>query len=208
MKEKMELSDFLEEVEAFEEAEKFLKLIVVPKNSVYTNNTEILGQIPGIPDLCLVAKIVNPDLEIVGNPKAVTYEHWSVSPEEVFAIAKENSQKKLAIESIESITGVNAIAPMMVVTDGNPVETGFFGGAAIFFLKNAKKVSKLLGGDFYIIPSSVHETICLSTNLPEDHTSQEIKETILEVNRSLPIRERLSDHLYMYHTDTCTYSVV
>lgn len=71
-------------------------------------------------------------------------------------------------------------------------------GAGVIFLDKdvQQKVSEIMGGDFVIIPSSVHETIC--TDMCDIDT---IKAMVQEVNNTqLSAEEILSDSVYFYNS--------
>lgn len=63
-----------------------------------------------------------------------------------------------------------------------------------------KKISLALGGDFFILPSSVHETICV----PYKSADKEILDKMVkEVNQQqVPLEEQLEDHAYIYRAET------
>jgi hypothetical protein len=70
-------------------------------------------------------------------------------------------------------------------------------GAAVMTMNDKlKEFSDVIGGDFYVIPSSVHELILFADN---DGMACDINEMIREVNTTeLSPDEVLSDHVYLY----------
>lgn len=83
--------------------------------------------------------------------------------------------------------------PMYVATNDRMTN-----GAAVLTMKDKlKEFAQIIGGDYYIIPSSVHELILLGKG--GENSSQEIDTMIREVNRTqLGPDDVLSDHVYEY----------
>lgn len=83
-------------------------------------------------------------------------------------------------------------APKMYVVKN---ASGFNGATGIFVDKNLRAdVSEKLGGEFFIIPSSIHETICISA---EDMDPEQLEGMIEEVNEShVAPEEVLADHAF------------
>ena len=60
-----------------------------------------------------------------------------------------------------------------------------------------EQLAKRVDGDYYLIPSSVHEFILLPVD--QERSAEELKEMIVEVNSTeLTPEEILSDQLYLY----------
>lgn len=71
------------------------------------------------------------------------------------------------------------------------------GAAALLDSKTMEDISEKLGGDFIVLPSSIHETIVLPLN--EDMDRQTLEAMVQDVNAGqVAPEERLSDHVYMY----------
>ena len=74
--------------------------------------------------------------------------------------------------------------------------SGFFWGAGTLFYPGIMdRIRELLGGDFYVLPSSVHELILIKV---EDQDPQELADLVRSANRSV-VRENeiLADDLYI-----------
>ena len=81
---------------------------------------------------------------------------------------------------------------MYVFTNG----PGMFGANAMLFEDQLYDFSQKYGGDFYIIPSSVHDLIAIS---PKLCTPEMLANLVYEVNRDkVDISERLSNEVYFY----------
>ena len=86
--------------------------------------------------------------------------------------------------------------PLYVLTNRD----SFFGASCILYPGLMKKIGKMLGGDYYILPSSVHETILLKTGGEAD--PEYLRCLVREVNRLyVTSDEFLSDEVYMYRQE-------
>lgn len=71
------------------------------------------------------------------------------------------------------------------------------GAATLLDAKTMEEISEKLGGDFIVLPSSIHETIVLPVN--GDMDRQTLEAMVQDVNAGqVAPEERLSDHVYMY----------
>lgn len=72
-----------------------------------------------------------------------------------------------------------------------------YGACSILYPGMLEQLAERIGGDYYMIPSSVHEFLLVPREREQDR--EELKKMIAEVNRTeLPPEEVLSDHLYLY----------
>jgi len=82
---------------------------------------------------------------------------------------------------------------MYVLTANNMLN----GAMALLDQKTMDDISQKLGGDFIVLPSSVHESILLPVNGAYDEHS--LESLVRDVNASIVApEERLSDHVYIY----------
>ena len=80
-------------------------------------------------------------------------------------------------------------------------ETRCFGAAMILVPETMDQMGRILGKDFYIIPSSVHEVLIRPRVKTEDANA--IRKVIREINRTVVEKaERLSDNVYIYDFKT------
>lgn len=71
------------------------------------------------------------------------------------------------------------------------------GASALLDAKTMEDISEKLGGDFIVLPSSIHETIVLPAT--EDMDRHTLEAMVQDVNAGqVAPEERLSDHVYMY----------
>lgn len=140
-----------------------------------------------------------------GSPEFITYNDLfllGVGKEELLQRALDNSVRCLQpqFESLVSNLGMNLpesqFPPVFVLTN----QYALYGAACVFYPGLLAKIARLLGGDFYIVPSSIHEVLILPVDAPGIaalHSAQ------LEANR-LPdpeFRDILNDDVYRYFTE-------
>ncbi len=83
--------------------------------------------------------------------------------------------------------------PMYVLTNASR----YYGAAGLLYEGVLERAARKLGGDFYILPSSVHEVILVAKE--KDDRKMEFTRMIREVNQSqVDPEEWLSDHAYLY----------
>lgn len=95
--------------------------------------------------------------------------------------------REIALEMVQDIPEV-----MFVLSN----DTGMYGAAAILNDSIRQEIAEKVG-DFYVLPSSIHETLIV----PKDAGMElkELEQMVQEVNYTqVPPEERLSDHIYEY----------
>ena len=179
-----------------------------------SSNRDFLEEVPyeEYLDLAIVAYVRIHDKKIGNGIIMVRHEHcrmWGTDPETVLFTAKKNTHDHDAF-TIRHITEVLASMgntslreccdrndfPMYVATNRKMTN-----GASVLVMNDKlREFYKVIGGDYYIIPSSVHELIllgCASTD-----RSVDINRMIRDVNRTqLGPDDVLSDHAYLYSPD-------
>ena len=98
-------------------------------------------------------------------------------------------------EAKERMDEANQDNPLIVVTN----ETGIDGAAAVFYTGVMDQLGEEIKGDFFILPSSVHEIIVA----PDDGRLYypELKEMVTEINETqVAPEDRLTDEVYHYDT--------
>lgn len=79
-------------------------------------------------------------------------------------------------------------------------ESLLYGGAALIFQDQIDNVATALGGDIYLLPSSVHELICVSA---ESARQEHLLEMVKDINKTeVKPEEVLSNSIYKYETAT------
>lgn len=182
------------------------------------HNSEFLETRPYTPveDLAVVYLIDVGDFGAGKATTAITYrmmEEYGISAEELHAIAMDNLARsdisfmsmcdmlrkinpdfyKLAADDIEKSMEVS---PMYVLT----VDDCTFGAAAVLDEATMKDIAEKIGGDFYVIPSSVNEVIIVPKD--KDIENSMLNGMIQEVNETqVDEQDRLSDHVYVYDAE-------
>ena len=140
-------------------------------------------------------------------------EQLSVDSETLFADAMKNS---VIVEPAQLVDMGNAlfspdrinlldrdepIAPedvgsMYVLTNAS----GSLGAATMFYPDVKEKAADLIGGDYYILPSSIHEVILVPDTL--DVKAKDLCEMVKQANRTVvEDQDILSDSVYHYSKD-------
>lgn len=174
----------------------------------YDLNRELLEDVPYIRylDLAIVfhCMVMN---DLLGNGSILIHnnhmESWKVDTEQLFEDASKNMPKLFPPEfqSMEDIVkeiydpGVigGTMYPMYVLTNKSKIN----GAATILYQDVLHTLSEDLHGDFYILPSSVHEVILVPRHM--DIEEERLSQMVREVNETqLQAEEVLSDHAYCY----------
>ena len=88
------------------------------------------------------------------------------------------------------------IGGMYVLTN----ESGSLGAAALFYPDVKEKTAELLGGDYYILPSSIHEVIIVPASAGINE--KELCDMVKQANRTVvDEKDILSDNVYHYSRD-------
>ena len=135
-------------------------------------------------------------------------DNWKVTDRELLEIAVKNTPRLFPGETIpmEEVLG-DALqelpeevrreflrkVSMMILTNSRKT----YGACSILYPGMLEQLAERFGGDYYMIPSSVHEFLLVPREREQDREG--LKKMIAEVNRTeLPPEEVLSDHLYLY----------
>lgn len=192
------------------------KIIMVAVNT--EKNMQLLTEVPHteIQDLSAVYKVYIGNTEDGHGTILIRNEHmkmWGVDVNELHALAVENTRELLPI-TVQSMTEVMR---EMFGGDGMPseMEEAMFaempadqqmyvisnkqkisGAASMFYEDVLSDLSERIGTDLYILPSSTHEVIAVSTNMGEPSY---LAEMVQEINAGqVAPEEQLSDHVYHF----------
>lgn len=106
------------------------------------------------------------------------------------------SPKKSNLLDREEPIAPEDIGGMYVLTNS----TGSLGASALFYPDVKEKAAEILGSDYYILPSSVHETILVPDKA--DINAKDLCEMVKEANRTVvDEKDILSDNVYHYSRD-------
>ncbi|MBQ9815698.1 MAG: hypothetical protein IJM53_08425 [Lachnospiraceae bacterium] len=161
-------------------------------------------------ELCFIL-VFSPD----GDPGGIVVtnellENWGVSGRMVLDMAEENTEKLMGtvfmplkeriedmVMDIEDLKGTpfDVDCPAIIITNNYKV----FGAANMLNKELMEKCAGIFGGDFIIIPSSVHEILLIDPALYPD--GSELNRSIRDVNLLDEIPNNLSDHYYVYSAE-------
>lgn len=192
------------------------KIVMVAVNA--ERNANLLAQVPhqNREDLALIYKVVlgtNADGMASITIRNEHMSFWGVTADQIHELAMVNTREILPV----SVQSMNEIMREMFSKDGMPDDmaqlmfeempptqqmyvisnSAKMNGAASMFYEDAlSSLSEKLGTDLYILPSSVHEVIAVSTDMG---TPESLSEMVREVNGSqVSAEEQLSDHVYRF----------
>lgn len=125
--------------------------------------------------------------------------------EEFARAAKDNIRKNSLIIPLEKMAGILMSADSETEVfesawnygDGEPIVVGSrtgIGGAATAVVLADEIANEI--GDFYMIPSSVHETILSPVSASID--PEELKKMVKEINQTIPREDFLSNNIMLY----------
>ena len=176
-------------------------------------NVELLEKAPYIPMLDLAICFYYAfDSGGVENGMIPIYrshlDNWGVSERDLMECAMENTPRLFPSEIIpmENVLGdllqeipeemrqdIMQKVSMKILTNSRKT----YGACSLLYPGVLERMAEQLNGDFYLIPSSVHEFLLLPKE--QDRGEDELREMILEVNRTeISPEEVLSDHLYFF----------
>lgn len=192
------------------------------------NNRELLKDVPNrqFNDLSLIYRwVVDSKGDglgsiIITNELA---EKLQLTEEELYELASENTCRLLPA----TITPMNEVIRKLMVSDGMPEEMieamlpdipeedglwvignekGINGAVSMLYGGLLDKLANKLSSDLYVLPSSIHETIAVSS---QNFTPEELLTMVKEVNETqvLP-EERLTDNVYFYDKNARTITAI
>lgn len=192
------------------------KIVMTVVNTA--KNAELLSQVPHTEkeDLSLIYKVVVETSEDGIGSITIRNEHmaqWGVSVEDIHEMAVKNTKEVLPItvqtmtEVMREMFGHDGMPEEMaqVMFDDMPLNQQMFiisnkskvnGAASMFYEDTLSELADRIGTDLYILPSSVHEVIAVSTDMG---TPETLANMVQEVNGGqVAPEEQLSDHVYKF----------
>ena len=201
------------------------KIIMVAVNA--ERNRALLDGAPHVmkEDLALIYKVMLGNNHDGMATITIKNEHmamWGVTTETIHELAMQNTKEILPV----TVQSMNEVMREMFSKDGMPDEiaeamfeempvnqqmyvisnTAKVNGAASMFYEDALSgLAEKVGTDLFILPSSVHECIAVSTDMG---TPESLAEMVQEVNGSqVDAEEQLSDHVYRFDAKAKTISL-
>lgn len=190
-------------------------------------NQELLKDCPSIPYLNLSIlfyillddPLLGPGAVIVKNDDLET---WQLSEEELFPLAADNIRRLLPADFLPMdrlLTELRGETDCCAEEGGEGGREGAGEGAGelpLYVLTNSRRtygavwmadpgtlrcISDVLQGDYWILPSSVHECMILPVSFRDDRES--LAQMVSEINRSaLAQEEVLADSVYLFRRET------
>ena len=147
-------------------------------------------------------------------------EYWGIPGEQLLALGKANTAKKIPASLFHIDDLIRLLeeerymqyAPALTEDEKLPLYVmtnteKYYGAYALFYPGLQRHVADVLNTSFYILPSSIHETILVPDS--GQYTPHELQEIVKSANRTVVERkEFLSDSVYYYDRDTGMLSVV
>ena len=192
------------------------KIVMAVVNTA--KNRELLSQVPHTEreDLSLIYKVVvGTGADGIGSI-TIRNEHmeqWGVTVDEIHEMAMKNTKEILPV-TVQTMTEVMR---EMFGSDGMPEEMAEMmfsdmplnqqmfiisnkskvnGAASMFYEDTLSELAEKIGTSLYILPSSVHEVIAVSTDMG---TPEALAGMVREVNGGqVAPEEQLSDHVYKF----------
>lgn len=184
----------------------------------YEKNRELLERVPHLPflDLAIVFYCILNDTP-VGNATVLIHNShmklWDIGCMELYRDAKRNVLRLLPAE-LKTMTEVirelsagmdepeEVGVPMFVLTNCRRIQ----GAASILYDGMLRDCHKRLGGDYYILPSSVHEVILIPASMVADESK--LAAMVRDINGTqVRSTEVLSNHVYFFSSETGQISI-
>ncbi len=132
-----------------------------------------------------------------------------MTPGRLLALALDNTKRntEFTLQRLSELLGFPAEEPaererVYVLTNRKRM----FGACAMLFDSVLEEAGEKLGGDYYLLPASVHECLVLRKSACTDPAA--LKALVYRVNRTeVNPAERLSDSIYLYETEKKALSV-
>lgn len=180
-------------------------------------NTELLEKIPH-KDVLDLAKVYYVVVQECGGSILIYNTHlemWGVDAEELDAVAEENTPTLCPVcvksmwDVVEEMMGElrtekeNVATDMLIMTNPSKVH----GAAAILYPGSMEQMAERLQSNFYILPSSIHETIILPAK--ESDNPGQLIEMVREANATMVNDEEiLADNVYIYNREKKEIKIV
>ena len=125
-------------------------------------------------------------------------ENWGITSSQLLAMAKANTARQYPVSLISINDMIRMVAdeediPMFILTNTEK----YLGAYSMFYPNVQQHVADVLNSSYFILPSSIHETILV----PDSglYTPRELQEMVKSVNHTqMDPRETLSDSVYYY----------
>lgn len=150
-------------------------------------------EIPTVNITKTIAKLYRYDkmrmlVDAMANAEKNTKVIFSTFPDFIFSKSRISDPRKIK-------TSIEQLDTMYILT----TDRGIFGAVALYYEKMPESIANLIGGDYYVLPSSIHEVIIV----PKNRTTaslDELKSMVKSVNgtNAVSAKDFLSDRVLMY----------
>ncbi len=150
---------------------------------------------------------------------------YNLSEEELFNIAKENTKRLMPPvirplsevlmehmpKEMKDLFGATGAPEMPMFEPEEDLwivsnKNGVNGAVQILYAENLQQIADRVGNDIYILPSSIHECLCVSKNKMDPG---ELQDMVREVNMGVVnVADRLSNQVYLYDKNARTITMV
>ena len=133
-------------------------------------------------------------------------ETYGITLKELHKVAMDNTKTDYSFKSMKEVMiDIMGESAEVMMTDMDlsmyvlTNEDKTFGSVQIFNRKAMDEVATKLGGDFVVLPSSIHEVICLPINKEQPFDIKDLEEMIRDVNATqVALTDQLSNYPYQY----------
>ena len=194
----------------------------------YQQNHELLQTVPFIRFLDMAVTfhiLLRNDDNGIGSVRITNQllEAWKLDTQKLFVLARENTMRlfpkricsmvsmmEKILESEENSAAWIASGEEEMGIAGDPYvitnSNGINGAAVILYHGVLAEIGSFFGGDYYLLPSSIHEFLAIPASAPI--SVREMYEMVREVNAACVAKEEiLSETVYRYHCVTETVSI-
>lgn len=209
------MSDFdFERITDYAWAKEYLGIKLVSKQL----NSMLLLDTPhwNISDLTIVF-YVSVENEELGNGailiRNAMLKEWNITVERLYMDARENMMRKnppYVIDIVDMLMDMRDAYSIERIIDTDDMrgkmyvltnQSKYYGAATLCYPGLLGELADRFNGDFFVIPSSIHEVILVPSTNCEDRN--ELSMIISDVNKNcLEKEEVLSSHAYLYHRNS------
>lgn len=170
-------------------------------------NREMLVNVPYLPflDFAVTFYYFAEDLSYGKGSIQITNGHmgmWNTTKQQLYHLARRNTRKLrpaviLSMGELLADYGLemeeDPRCSLYIITN----EDKTFGASGILYDQELQRAGEILGADYYILPSSIHEVLLISDQVEME--KDELSAMVREINeKQVPREEVLSDHIYHY----------
>ena len=137
-------------------------------------------------------------------------EQWGKTKQDIFKAARANTRKRAVAKGVmQMLAEMNDVELGVELDEANfddmltcvTTEGAMFGAGIIAVKSIREEIAEKIGGDYFVLPSSLHEVLVTPANGMID--VEGLKEMVVSINQSeVAPEDRLSDSVYLYHADT------